>query len=70
MAFKRDEPGRDLLGERGDRMVEEVDVVDDLAADDGVVGAEVTRQGLLKPVDLASHPALGHLGEDDGVTGS
>ena len=69
MAFKRDEPGRDLLGERGDRMVEEVDVVDDLAADDGVMGAEVTRQGLLESVDLSSHPALGHLGENDRITG-
>ncbi len=70
MAFKRDEPGRDLLGERGDRVVENVDVVDDLAADYRVVRAEVTRQRLLEPVDLSSHPALGHLGEDDGVTGS
>jgi len=43
-------------------------VVDDLTADDGVVRAEVTRQGLLEPVDLASHPALGHLGEDGRIT--
>ena len=48
----------------GDRAVEEVDVVDDLATDERVVGAEVPDERLFELGDLGSHPRLGHLGED------
>ncbi len=38
--------------------VQEVDVVDDLAAHEGVVGPEVARKRLFEPVDLRAHPPL------------
>lgn len=47
-SFKRDETRGDLVGEDSDGAVQEVDVVDDLSGDDGVMGPEVSREGLVE----------------------
>ena len=47
--------------------VEELDVVDDLTADQAVVRSEVAIEGLFELGDLRTHPALGQLGQNDRV---
>ncbi len=64
----RAECAPDLRGQRGDRGVQVVDVVEDFATHGGVVRSEVPTQRFFELGDLGAHPTLGHLGEDRGVS--
>jgi hypothetical protein len=54
----------DLGAELGDRPVQEVDLGQDRAHQQGVVSAEATDEGLLQLGDLGAHPPAGELSED------
>jgi hypothetical protein len=62
LGLKRDEALADLGAERGDGAIQEVEVVDHLAAENGVVSPEVALERLLEPVGLVAHLPLGHVG--------
>jgi hypothetical protein len=60
----------DLVGEAADRLVEVVELGQDLAHDKGVMGPEPPLQRLPEERDLAAQAAPGEVGEDVGVAGA
>ena len=65
--IERGGAGIDLLGQRRDRVVEEVEVTEDPTTGHGVVRAEVAGQRFCERRDLRSHLALGQRGESRRV---
>jgi hypothetical protein len=60
---KRGRARIDLLGQGGDRLAQEVEMIEDPPAGDGVVGAEVSGQRLGQRRDLRAHLAHRQLGQ-------
>lgn len=60
----------DLLAETRDRLIEVVDVSQQLGHQDPVVVAEIPLQSLSQSRDLQTQPAPGEFGQDFGVMGA